>query len=123
ARQLLLRQQKLARRVGHRSMIANGKNALGDLERFSGRYDDAEARYEDALRLLEAIGSGKRRTVRLNMAMNALARGNLSRAQTLAEELLYEGTRIDPAISSLCHGVLSAVAAHGRNWEAFDDNF
>ncbi len=122
ARELLLRQQKLARRTGHRSMIANGKNALGDLERFSGHYDDADARYDDALRLLEAIGSGKRRTVRLNMAMNAVARGNLARARALADDLLAAAPRLDPGIASLCHGVLAACAAHDRNWKSFDEH-
>jgi eukaryotic-like serine/threonine-protein kinase len=122
ARELLIRQQKLARRSGHRTMIANGKNALGDLERFSGRYDDAEARYDDALRLLDAIGSGKRRTVRVNMAMNALGRGQLERAQTRARDVLPEVMRVEPALSALCHGVLAAVAAHARDWQAFDEH-
>jgi hypothetical protein len=115
-----MRQQKLSRRTGHRSMIANGKNALGDLERFSGHYDDAETYYADALRLLEAIGSAKRRTVRVNMAMNALARGNLERARTLAGDTVGEVEKQDPALASLCHGVLAAICAHDRAWADFD---
>jgi tetratricopeptide (TPR) repeat protein len=122
ARELLLRQQKIARRTGHRSMIANGKNALGDLERFTGHYDEAEARYDDALRLLEAIGSGKRRTVRVNMAMNALGRGQLERAAARAMEILPEVQRSDPGLAAMCHGVLAAVAAHERDWARFDDH-
>lgn len=122
ARELLIRQQKLARRTGHRTMIANGKNALGDLERFAGRYDDAEARYDDALRLLDAIGSGKRRTVRVNMAMNALGRGQLDRARARTREVLPELQRSDPALSALCHGVLAAVSAHERDWVSFDEH-
>lgn len=121
ARDVMLRQQKLARRAGHRSMIANGRNALGDLERMSGRYDDAEQRYEDALQLFEAIGSGKRRVVRVNMAMNALARGNLEKARLLAEELVPEVKKTgERVLSSLCHGVLAAVSAHERRWDDHD---
>ncbi|HEY4220617.1 MAG TPA: tetratricopeptide repeat protein, partial [Myxococcota bacterium] len=119
ARQLLLRQQKLARRTGYRSMIANGKNALGDLERFSGRYSDAAARYEDALRLFEAIGSDKRHTVRLNMAMNALGHADIAGAKKLADALLAELHRADPR-SPMCHGILTAVAARERDWKAYD---
>lgn len=121
ARDVMQRQQKLARRAGHRSMIANGRNALGDLERMSGRYDDAEQRYEDALQMFEAIGSGKRRVVKVNLAMNALARGNLDKARALADELLPKvkksGERV---LSSLCHGVLAAISAHERRWDDHD---
>jgi serine/threonine protein kinase/tetratricopeptide (TPR) repeat protein len=121
ARDVMKEQQRLARRAGHRSMIANGRNALGDLERMSGRYDDAERRYQEAMQMFEAIGSGKRRVVRANLAMNALARGNLPRARTLAAELLPEvnhsGERV---LQSLCHGVLGAIAGHERRWDEHD---
>ena len=123
ARGLMLRQQKLARGSGHRLMIANGKNALGDLERVSGRYDAAEERYEDAMQMFDALGSGKRRVVRVNLAMNALARGNLARARALADEMLREveasGERV---LSSLCHGVLAAISAHERRFDDHDEH-
>ena len=124
AREILLRQQKLARRAGHRSMIANGRNALGDVERLSGHYDEAEKHYEEALKLLEAIGSGKRRVARANLGVNALARGRLERAMQLVEELLPEVERSGEAVlSSLCHGVLAGYAASSRDWPACEQHF
>ncbi|OGQ20312.1 MAG: hypothetical protein A2138_08455 [Deltaproteobacteria bacterium RBG_16_71_12] len=124
ARELLLRQQKLARRAGHRSMIANGRNALGDVERLSGHYDEADKHYEEALKLLQAIGSGKRRVVRANLAVNALSRGRLERARQLVEELLPEVEKSGEAVlGSLCHGVLAASCAHERAWPECDRHF
>lgn len=122
AREMLLRQQKIARRIGHRTMVANGKNALGDLERFTGRYDDAELRYDDALRQFDAIGSGKRRTVRVNLALNALGRGLLERARARAEAVLPELSGRQPALTALCHGILAAVAAHHGQWAVYDEH-
>lgn len=124
ARELLLRQQKLARRAGHRSMIANGRNALGDVARVSGHYDEAEKHYDEALKLMEAIGSGKRRTVRANLAVNALSRGRMERAVQLVEELLPEVAKVGEAVlSATCHGVLAASAAANRDWPACDRHF
>ncbi len=124
ARELLLRQQKLARRAGHRSMIANGRNALGDVARVSGHYDEAEKHYDEALKLMEAIGSGKRRTVRANLAVNALSRGRMERAVQLVEELLPEVDKAGEAVlSATCHGVLAAHAAANRDWPACDRHF
>ncbi len=121
AKQLLLRQQKLARRAGHRSMIANGKNALGDVERLRGRYDDAQGRYDEALQLFVAIGSGKRRTVRINLGLNALARGYVDKARVCTEEVLPELEKTnDKVLISLAHGILAACAARDENWLMHD---
>jgi tetratricopeptide (TPR) repeat protein len=121
ARALLGRQQELARRAGHRAMIGSGRNALGDVERLSGSPETAEARYGEALRIFEAVGSAKHRVVRVNLTLNAVARGNVHAAQRMAAALLPELERTgERVLVSLCEGALAVAAAYDARWSDFD---
>ena len=121
ARALLLRQQKLARKVGDRGLVAYGRNALGDVERLAGRPDDARTRYDEALRMLSAIGSGTRRVVQLNLALTHLATGDVAGAGESASLLLPEVERAgERVLISLGHGILAVRAAADNDWSACD---
>jgi tetratricopeptide (TPR) repeat protein len=121
ARALLERQQDLATRIGHRFLLGAGRNGLGDVARVEGKHDDAARRYEEALDLLEGIGSGKRRVVKVNQALNELGRGDVPRAERMIEAIVDELERSgERVLISLAHGVLAAAAAQDGDWSLYD---
>ena len=124
ARSLLARQQDLATRTGHRFLLGAGRNALGDVARVEGQHDEAARRYEEALELLEGIGSGKRRVVKVNQALNDLGRGEVQRAERMIEAIVDELERSgERVLISLAHGVLAAAAAHDGDWDLYEHHF
>jgi serine/threonine protein kinase len=120
SRELLLRQQKLARRAGSKVLVALGRNALGDLERLAGRTDDARAHYEEAERQLLQCGSGKARLAALNRALCDVER-DLDAAVLRVEHLLPDVERAgERGLLAACHGVLALGALVAGDGSAAD---
>lgn len=61
--------------------VAVTHNSLGDLERRRGRHDEAEAHYRESLEIMLVVGSADAAIVRMNLALVAIARGDLEGAE------------------------------------------
>jgi tetratricopeptide (TPR) repeat protein len=121
ARECLLRAGKLARGQSLHTLLGLTRNALGDVERVAGLPDDARRHYEEARAALEKAGSGKVRTVEVNLALCAITTGHIDVAVHAAEALLPRAAQAGEAVlSSLCHGVLAVGAAVANDWSVAD---
>ncbi len=121
ARECLLRAGKLARGQHLHTLLGLTRNALGDVERVAGLPDDARRHYEEARQALEKAGSGKVRTVEVNLALCAITTGHFDAAVGAAETILPLAARAGEAVlSSLCHGVLAVGAARANDWSVAD---
>ena len=121
ARGLVLRSQKLARAHRLPTLVGLTRNALGDVERIAGLPDEARHHYQEARTILQRAGSGKVRTVEVNMALCSLAVGDVSVAVAAAAGIVAPASDAgEQLLSSLCHGVLAIGAARAAEWSAAD---
>lgn len=121
ARGCLLRAQKLARSQRLHTLLGLIRNALGDVERIAGLPDEARRHYEEARSLLQKAGSGKVRTVEVNLALCSLAAGDVGAAVGAAEAIVPVASQAgEQLLSSLCHGILAIGAARAAEWSVAD---
>lgn len=107
--------------IGSRVRETHARIALAELARRTGRWEEAES----ALRTLDAAlgpGASARDSVRLNLALLLLDRGQTAEAarrlQTLAEETRAPGHY---ALMALAWLGLAELSAHAGDWEAVAD--
>jgi tetratricopeptide (TPR) repeat protein len=121
ARGLALRAQMVARQQGLRTLTAFGRSALGDIERVAGEPAEARHHYVEAARHLAGAGSGRWRTVELNLALCDIADDKLVAAGERASRLLgLLDAAGEGALAALCHGVLALTSARAGDWSAAD---
>jgi tetratricopeptide (TPR) repeat protein len=123
ARGWLSQAQALDEQRGERLHAAACEVHLGDLDRLEGRLDEAQARYQRALDVGVALGSGLAPHARLGLAHLYLARGWTSQAQELLSSCLdaftHSGERDDLARA---HAALLACVARTQAWDAWDEH-
>ena len=121
ARACVLRAQKLAKALRLQTLAGLLRNAHGDVERTAGLPAEAKKHYGEARALLEKAGSAKVRTVDVNLALCAIAEGDIDGAVARAEALMPAVSRAGEQLTaSLCHGVLAVGAAKARDWSLCD---
>jgi serine/threonine protein kinase/tetratricopeptide (TPR) repeat protein len=88
ARQQLERALQIHKQLGSTTHEALTLGTLGDVERSSGRLDEAEAHYRVALELLDAGGYGHLEYAEMNLGLVLIERGHYEEARTIFEQAL-----------------------------------
>ncbi|MCB9760564.1 MAG: protein kinase [Alphaproteobacteria bacterium] len=109
---------RIWRAHGERLFCAMGCNTLGDIARFQGRLDEAEALYTEARALFARMGPRKMDTVVFNLGLLRLEQGAYVEGRALLEREVARykatGTPIQGAVAGLC--LLPVWAAEG-DWD------
>jgi serine/threonine protein kinase/tetratricopeptide (TPR) repeat protein len=97
-------------------------SSLGEAARLGGRYEAAEQYYREALRLSRTSGRWYQLTVRINMALVRLFRGEYDVVGDKLPILLKEARdRGRTSATALLLAIQLALDAKARRWDTFDD--
>lgn len=106
--------------------LARLENDLGDIHLKSGRLDEAESHFKNALSNFaeQGIEARGRNYCLLGLAEVALARNDSAEAKAILEEASREGARLGEAIVVACaHQLLGRVASRQGNDEESDSEY
>jgi serine/threonine protein kinase/tetratricopeptide (TPR) repeat protein len=90
ARRASERAMETGRRIGNVNVMAEAALGLGEIARHTGSFRDAREHYREARYLFQLTGSGRRRSVNLNLALNELGQGHYAEAMKLLGSLEYK---------------------------------
>lgn len=108
ARGAFERMRELVAGAGAGYRLGDCYNALGEVARLSGRFDEAERHYQASLRVIETYGLRGKHTARTNLALTKIAMGELGSAAPLLVELWHS---VEQGVDSvhLEAGILSGI--------------
>lgn len=116
--------EEVARRYGARADLSDALNMRGELARFSGDLEAAEALYEEALAEQRRIGAGNAAITVMNLGLVDMARGRWAsaraRLQACVDEIAHEDL---PRLVGSAHVEIAACCAALEDWEACDSHF
>lgn len=116
------RQLSLAQRAGNQSARAHAYNALGEVYRALGRFDDAEEHYRACASLREQLGAAGTGTARLNVVLCLLQRQSLAVARQELDAVWPLVERAKLATTRLgAWSIQAALCAHEGDWARLDD--
>ena len=121
----LLDIRSICLKTGRRFRVAHCANDLGEIARFDGEIDAAEAYYKESLDFYESIGATKSAWIpKINLGILLAEQGRSLEAREYLEQVLIRLTRINHfQLLGGLHIVLTLVAAHESNWNDWDKNF
>ncbi len=123
ARDALAKAQARFRRAGSRAGAAKCVNQLGELARYAGDLEAAEAFYRESIKLHDAVGD-ERAFLEMNLALTLTGREQFSEARTVLidtlERLELKGRR--PFAAAVRANLLTCYAGVG-DWAAWDEEF
>ncbi len=110
--------------VNNRYAVAQAENALGELHRNSGDHAQALVHYQTSLELLRRIGIRRLGTMRFNIALCLIERGDFAGAEEYFHKV-YDAM-VDAGSTgylSLVHSGLAVCAGARRDWNQWTDHF
>ncbi|MFH2006988.1 MAG: AAA family ATPase [bacterium] len=111
------------REAGNRFGEAVCENFLGEVARQSSAFEQAEAHYRSALRILESIGAKWTYVLRINLTLTLVQSGKYAEAEPLLLALRDEDHEGREAIQCYSDYALMTCAATKQRWSDWDGQY